>query len=159
MKYIYNLRKNDRSTPKNVQEDTSVRYLTTLRCQPYFLQFLLLLLLLLKMKKNPLFHIRKVSTCCCLEALPANKCLRVIHFSSLGNTKAYCKFYMLCVSRCIKIQMLKRELSILWLDANDLWSNFGSLPWAQNEREATIYRMNLSEYKSGNMFSIILIKK
>ena len=82
MKYIYTLRKNDRSTPQNVQEDTSVRYLTTLRCQPYFLQFFILLLLL-QMKKNPLFHIRKISTDCCLEALPANKCLRVIHFPSL----------------------------------------------------------------------------
>ena len=154
------MRKNDRSTPQNVQEDTNVRYLTILRCQPYFLPFLLLLLLLLlKMKQNPLFHIRKISTDCCVEALPANKCLRVIHFPSLGNTKAYCKFYVLCVSRCIKIQMLKRELSILWLDANDFWSNFGSLPWAQNDREATIYRMNLFEYKSGNMLSIILIKK
>ena len=123
MKYICTLRKNDRSTPQNVLEDTNVCYLTILRCQPYFSQFLLLLLLL-KMKKNSLFHIRKISTDCCLAALPANKCLRVIHFPSLGNTKAYCKFYMLCVSRCIKIQMLKRGLSILWLDANDLWSNF-----------------------------------
>ena len=159
MKYICTLRKNDRSTPQNVLEDTNVRYLTILRCQPYFSQFLLLLLLLLKMKKNSLFHIRKISTDCCLAALPANKCLRVIHFPSLGNTKAYCKFYMLCVSRCIKIQMLKRELCILWLYANDFWTNLGSLPWTQNERDGTIYRMNLFEYKSSNMLRIILIKK